>query len=308
MKREKFKNIIKFKTPVLALSVFWGVLVLMFSITLYAFAAWQNPTANPPLNNTSTPINTSGVTQLKSGGFGVEGIFDTDTTTRLARLSGNVGIRTDTPSQLLHVNGTAQVVRLYASTGISTFDALAPAGTVEATQLCLGNGTNCVLTWADAVSQGGGGGYDTVQNNGSSLTQRTTLNFVNGLTATDDSVNNRTNVNISLFTLTSGTGLTGSNYNGLAGTTWALENIVAGSVTQGALWYNGTTSSAGRLDGGTTNPTSTNRLNYNGNFYATNFCLGGSCISTWPVGGGGGGGGGLGGRFFFFYIKQKQKT
>lgn len=41
-----------------------------------------------------------------------------------------------------------------------------------------------------------GGGYATIMEDGSSLTQRTTLNFATGLVATDDSGNTRTNVNI----------------------------------------------------------------------------------------------------------------
>lgn len=46
--------------------------------------------------------------------------------------------------------------------------------------------------------------------------------------------------------------------------------ITAGDVTVGPLRYNGTTSTAGQFDGGTTTPASTTRLNYNGNFYVTN--------------------------------------
>jgi hypothetical protein len=34
--------------------------------------------------------------------------------------------------------------------------------------------------------------------------------------------------------------------------------------------YSGTTSTAGSFDGGITNPSSTTRLNYNGNLHATN--------------------------------------
>jgi hypothetical protein len=45
----------------------------------------------------------------------------------------------------------------------------------------------------------------------------------------------------------------------------------AGSSVAGSLQYNGTTVAAGMMDGSSTNPTGTTRLNYGGNLYATNF-------------------------------------
>jgi hypothetical protein len=50
-----------------------------------------------------------------------------------------------------------------------------------------------------------------------------------------------------------------------------VTDISAGSGTVGALRYNGTTRSSGRLYGGTANPTATTRLNYDGSLYATRF-------------------------------------
>ncbi len=37
----------------------------------YASAAWSGPTATPPNENTSAPINVSATSQVKSGGLGV---------------------------------------------------------------------------------------------------------------------------------------------------------------------------------------------------------------------------------------------
>ncbi|MEX2145263.1 MAG: hypothetical protein WD712_02745, partial [Candidatus Spechtbacterales bacterium] len=109
MKRKKFKNIIKFKTPALALSVFWGVLVLMFAGTMYAFAVWNNPGCDPNIDpalcNTSTPLNVSGTGQTKTGGLTLN---TAGAPYGLIVSSGRVGIGTTTPSQTLHVNGTAQ--------------------------------------------------------------------------------------------------------------------------------------------------------------------------------------------------------
>lgn len=45
--------------------------------------------------------------------------------------------------------------------------------------------------------------------------------------------------------------------------------LTAGSTSVGYLTYNGTTAATGQLDGGSTAPTATNRLNYGGYFYAT---------------------------------------
>jgi hypothetical protein len=53
----------------------------------------------------------------------------------------------------------------------------------------------------------------------------------------------------------------------------------AGSATSGYLRYAGTTKTAGQFDGGTTAPSNTTRLNYDGNFYATNFYGNGSNLT-----------------------------
>lgn len=50
--------------------------------------------------------------------------------------------------------------------------------------------------WLTGANSGGsGGGYDTIQDDGSGVTQRTTLNFING-TVADDAGNTRTNVTL----------------------------------------------------------------------------------------------------------------
>lgn len=74
-------------------------------------------------------------------------IYDTGT---------NVGVGTTAPGQKLEVNGIAQAAIFYASTGISTFDAQIPSGTIEATKFCLGNGTNCITEWPAGGPSGAG--------------------------------------------------------------------------------------------------------------------------------------------------------
>jgi len=55
--------------------------------------------------------------------------------------------------------------------------------------------------------------------------------------------------------------------------TVSATTLTAGSTSTGALKYNGTTAAAGQLDGGTTTPTGTTRLNYGGAFYPTSLNL-----------------------------------
>ncbi len=180
---------------VISLIVGWGMSMVL--------AVWQDPTATPPLNNVSAPINVSGTAQYKTGivGFSTSGydpnygltvgsgvkITNTgaqpsmyvedmagDTTPFIIDASGNAGIGITTPSQKLEVNGVAQAATFYASTGISTFNTTVAAGTVESNQFCLDDGANCITTWPAS-------GTGTV----TSITQGTGMSFsVNPITTT----------------------------------------------------------------------------------------------------------------------------
>jgi hypothetical protein len=55
--------------------------------------------------------------------------------------------------------------------------------------------------------------------------------------------------------------------------------LTAGSTSVGYINYNGTTKAAGQMDGGSTAPTNTTRLNYDGYLYATKFYGDGSSLS-----------------------------
>lgn len=125
-------------------------------------------------------------------------------------------------------NGTSQTQRytLNFTTGLSASDdpansrtnvavvndttvqkvEVAKAGTLTGTRKRLNfiEGTNVTITVADdsannkvdvtIASSGGGGGYNTVQDDGTSLPQRSILNFTTGIGASDDATNSRTNV------------------------------------------------------------------------------------------------------------------
>jgi hypothetical protein len=80
------------------------------------------------------------------------------------------------------------------------------------------------------------------------------------------------------FSVAAGTGLT-QDAGGLS-----LTAITAGNGTVGALRYNSTTATAGQLDGGTTTPSGTTRLNYGGYFYATQFYGNGANLTSLNAG------------------------
>jgi len=78
----------------------------------------------------------------------------------------------------------------------------------------------------------------------------------------------------------SGASLTSLPAGQLTGTVSSARGVTSGSTTGSFLAYNGTTAAAGQLDGGTTAPSGTTRLNYGGYLYATQFYGDGSNLTT----------------------------
>jgi hypothetical protein len=78
----------------------------------------------------------------------------------------------------------------------------------------------------------------------------------------------------------SGASLTNIPAGQLTGTVSGDRGVTAGSTTVSFLEYNGTSATAGQLDGGTTAPSGTTRLNYGGYLYATRFYGDGSNLSN----------------------------
>jgi hypothetical protein len=78
----------------------------------------------------------------------------------------------------------------------------------------------------------------------------------------------------------SGASLTSLNASNLSsGTVPGDRGVTSGSSSSSFVEYNGTTKTAGQFDGGTTNPTNTTRLNYDGYLYATRFYGDGSQLT-----------------------------
>jgi len=78
----------------------------MSAIISFAVLAWTGPTANPPANNTPTPLNESNTSQTKEGGLTLN---TGGATNGLIVQSGNVGIGTTSPGAKLEVNGGVKI-------------------------------------------------------------------------------------------------------------------------------------------------------------------------------------------------------
>lgn len=110
----------------------------------------------------------------------------------------------------------------------------------------------------------------------------------NAITATTFTGSGASLSSINATSITTGTVGTARLASGTANTntylrgdqTWSAipGGQTSGSTTVGYLNYNGTTSQAGQIDGGTSVPDGTTRLNYNGYFYATRFYGDGSNV------------------------------
>jgi len=82
------------------------ILLLSSSFPLVVLADWSNPTANPPGNNTSKPLNVGDDFQFKTGSLRLGGNGNGPAGGALTIVTGNVGIGTTDAKGLLHIEGT----------------------------------------------------------------------------------------------------------------------------------------------------------------------------------------------------------
>ncbi len=157
-KKQKTSKGIKIKNFLLLIPTI--LIVFGLSIALQSIiAAWTEPTATPPNNNTATPVDTSASSQTKLGDLGIGGNF---AVTGNSALMGSVGVGTDTPNQKLSVTGIIQ-----SSSGGIQF----PDNTIQTSaainkinvKVFTGSGTytpspGLVYAVIEVVGGGGGGG------------------------------------------------------------------------------------------------------------------------------------------------------
>lgn len=86
------------------LGILSSVIIFSLTISLITFAAWTEPTVNPPGGNVDIPVNVGATLQNKTGSLGLGGLVVSNSA-HLATQSGSVGIGTTNPSEKLTLNG-----------------------------------------------------------------------------------------------------------------------------------------------------------------------------------------------------------
>jgi hypothetical protein len=257
-------------------------------------------TANASANKTITITNSAphvatnlGTAVVSTNSRSITSSTGTDITVPVATttVAGFMSHTDKTKLDGIATGATANTGTVTSVGGTGTVSGLTLSGTVTTSgNLTLG-GTLSIA--ASAITSGvlgtdkGGTGYDTFSN-GELLIGNGTLNTLSKTTLTAGSNVTITNAAGSItiaatdtnttYTAGSGISLSGTQFNVAGGTGLtqdaaglSLTAITAGNSTVGAVRYNSTTNTAGQFYGGTTNPTSTTRLNYGGEMYASSF-------------------------------------
>jgi hypothetical protein len=198
---------------------------------------------------------------------------------------GLVGIGTATPLQKLHVVGSALVSsNLVVSggdikTGAAVASTLFPDTTTGSIAIggALSTGT---VTLGATGSTGAISMFPSTVSQAITLGGATTGLITLGSTAATAVQLPTGKTKVGQTTLVQG-GAVSVTLPAAAGTLLIVENaLTSGSATAGFLKYNGTTAAAGQLDGGTTTPTGTTRLNYGGYIYPTSVNVIGTADTT----------------------------
>ena len=156
--------------------------------------------ANVTSSNTSIGSTIPGATQGSVFFAGLGGTLAQDNANFFWDDTSNyLGLGTNTPSETLHVVGTAII------TGdVGTADQIVgrDSGTGEISGITVGSGLSLVGNTLTATGSGGSG-YDTIENEGVAVTQRSTINLTNLLAASD--VGGKTQLTIDVANLATDT-------------------------------------------------------------------------------------------------------
>jgi len=144
----------------------------------------------------SSQLTDNEATWVQLGTGGVVNLKETTTPTSIPGY-GKLYVKSS-DSRLYFLDDSGVEYDLLAGSGVTTF-----LGLTDTPSSYTGEGGKFVRVKATedglefATVSGGGGGYATIQEEGISLTQRTVINFIgDGITASDDAANSRTNITL----------------------------------------------------------------------------------------------------------------
>jgi len=256
-------------------TLFRSLPVIVFSTLIATFFiyAWTEPTQSPPQGNVPAPINVGAGTQYKSGALGIGGVFRGYSN---AIFDGNVGIGTTAPNRKLELVSDVSGLSFEAGTG-SPNSGVIRFGDNTGWKLHFGRSRNSV---GGALNSGTAGVLMTIQDNGNVGIGTTAPSYkldvvgairlqpssaptgANGVIYYDSSTNKfRCYQNGAWVDCIASGGLGGS------GTTNYVAKFT-GSTTLGnsQIFDNGTS-----VGIGTTNPSTSYKLDVNGGVRATAF-------------------------------------
>jgi len=178
---------------------------------------------------------------------------DADGTIQLAPFGATefVGVGTTAPTAKLHVVGDARVSGVVTATSfVGDLTGTATTATnIDISATSSGDTTSYVVLVGNNVT----GGQQPYIDNGS-LTYNASTNVLTAGGGFSGDGSALTALNASQIT---------------SGTIPGDRGVTSGSTSSSFVEYNGTTKTAGQFDGGTTDPSDTTRLNYDGYFYST---------------------------------------